>query len=63
MDDHFLEFLAVAVDYRQRRMNWAECKLKLACALAQMTREDVDDLTQLLSPFYGERHDRLAPDR
>jgi hypothetical protein len=33
MDDKFLEFLMVAVQYRQGHMNWADCKLKLAICL------------------------------
>jgi hypothetical protein len=62
MDDKLLEFLMVAVQYRQGHMNWADCKLKLACSLAQMTCEDVDDLTHLLLPFYSQTYRaRTAP--
>lgn len=53
MEDKFLEFLMIAVQYRQDRLTFEDCRLKLAASITQMTREDIDDLTHLLRPHYS----------
>jgi hypothetical protein len=43
----------VAVEHRQGRTKFEDCRLLLCCALSQMTAEDIDDLTRLLRPYYS----------